>query len=156
MIQFPVSESLATRRCNGRWSINPRIRKLGYGLSSVYSRITSPVFKMNFTSSNDISLLNIWEIIWSLNRILLQVTVEPLYKDSEIFIWHQHNGLVSINQNTLLAISFGQIMMKLVLHMIQLTLSILKPKRQESTCLFKFYYINSYIYLFEFIYLFDC
>jgi hypothetical protein len=77
--------------------------------------------------------------------MLLQVTVEPLYKGSENIIGHQDFGLVSRQQDTLLAISFGKLMMKLVLPLNQLIMSVLKPKRQANTCLFKFYYINYYI-----------
>jgi hypothetical protein len=77
--------------------------------------------------------------------MLLQVTVEPLYKGSENIIGHQDFGHVSIYQDTLLAISFGKIIMKLVLPLIQLIMRVLMPKRQAKTCLFKLYYINSSI-----------
>jgi hypothetical protein len=45
-------------------------------------------------------------------------------------------GLVRIYQDTLSAISFGKLMMKLILPLNQLIISVLKPKRQASTCLF--------------------
>jgi hypothetical protein len=90
------------------------------------------VFKMNFTSSNDIFLLNIWEIIWSLNKILLQVTAEPLYKGSEKNMWHQHFGSMNTHHHTRSANFLWE---NNAFPLIQLIMSVLKTKRQASTCL---------------------